>query len=114
MYLQANECVESGHLMQVVDERLRPEVDRKEAEAVIKVALVCSSASPTDRPLMSEVVAMLEGLYPVPESTPGVSRNAGDIRFKAFKDLRRGMVSKLQREEVCSSILFLSTYFKTF
>ncbi|KAG7647955.1 Protein kinase domain [Arabidopsis thaliana x Arabidopsis arenosa] len=87
----ANECVESGHLMQVVDERLRPEVDRKEAEAVIKVALVCSSASPTDRPLMSEVVAMLEGLYPVPESTPGVSRNAGDIRFKAFKDLRRGM-----------------------
>ncbi|KAL1205154.1 putative LRR receptor-like serine/threonine-protein kinase RFK1 [Cardamine amara subsp. amara] len=85
----ANQCYESGHLMQVVDERLRPEVDRKEAEAVIKVALVCTSASASDRPIMSEVVAMLEGLYPVPESTPGTSRNSGDIRFKAFKDLKK-------------------------
>ncbi|EOA37363.1 hypothetical protein CARUB_v10011126mg [Capsella rubella] len=95
----ANECLESGHLMQVVDERLRPEVDKKEAETIIKVALVCSSASPTDRPIMSEVVAMLEGLYPVPESTPGISKNSGDIRFKAFKDLKKGMEnsSKTQR-----------------
>lgn len=76
--------------MQVVDERLRPEVDRKEAETVIKVALVCTSASASDRPIMSEVVAMLEGLYPVPESNPGGgSRNSGDIRFKAFKDLKK-------------------------
>lgn len=99
LYLQANQCLESGHLMQVVDERLRPEVNKKEAEAVIKVALVCTSASPTDRPIMSEAVAMLEGLYPVPESTPGISRNSGDIRFKAFKDLRSGMEnnSKTQR-----------------
>ncbi|XP_010478344.1 PREDICTED: probable LRR receptor-like serine/threonine-protein kinase RFK1 [Camelina sativa] len=95
----ANECLESGHLMQVVDERLRPEVDKNEAETVIKVALVCTSASPTDRPIMSEVVAMLEGLYPVPETTPGTSRNSGDVRFKAFKDLRKEMEnsSKTQR-----------------
>lgn len=89
--MQASECQESGHLMQVVDERLRPEVNRKEAEAVIKVALVCTSSSPNDRPIMSEVVAMLEGLYPVPESIPGSSRNSGDVRFKAFKDIRNGM-----------------------
>ncbi|XP_024008635.1 probable LRR receptor-like serine/threonine-protein kinase RFK1 isoform X2 [Eutrema salsugineum] len=87
----ASQCEESGHLLQVVDERLRPEVNKEEAEAVIKVALVCTSASPTDRPIMSEVVAMLEGLYPVPEPTPGSSRKSGDIRFKAFKDLRMGM-----------------------
>ncbi|CAF1928762.1 hypothetical protein Bca4012_072029 [Brassica carinata] len=87
----ATQCEESGHLMQVVDERLRPEVNKKEAEAVIKVALVCTNASPTDRPIMSEVVAMLEGFYPVPDSTPGTSKKSGDIRFKAFKDVRKGM-----------------------
>lgn len=89
--MQATQCEESGHLMQVVDERLRPEVNKKEAEAVIKVALVCTNASPTDRPIMSEVVAMLEGFYPVPDSTPGTSKKSGDIRFKAFKDVRKGM-----------------------
>ncbi|CAH8332569.1 unnamed protein product [Eruca vesicaria subsp. sativa] len=87
----ATQCEEAGHLMQVVDERLRPEVNKKEAEAVIKVALVCTNASPTDRPIMSEVVAMLEGFYPVPDSTPGTSKKSGDIRFKAFKDVRKGM-----------------------
>ncbi|KAF8089097.1 hypothetical protein N665_0518s0023 [Sinapis alba] len=87
----ATQCEESGHLMQVVDERLRPEVNKKEAEAVIKVALVCTNASPSDRPIMSEVVAMLEGFYPVPDSTPGTSKKSGDIRFKAFKDVRKGM-----------------------
>uniref|UniRef100_M4D2W2 non-specific serine/threonine protein kinase n=1 Tax=Brassica campestris TaxID=3711 RepID=M4D2W2_BRACM len=87
----AMECEESGDLMQVVDERLRPEVDKKEAETLIKVALVCTSASASDRPIMSEVVGMLEGHYPVPEPTPGTSRKSGDIRFKAFKDVRKGM-----------------------
>ncbi|KAF3513254.1 hypothetical protein F2Q69_00008355 [Brassica cretica] len=87
----AMECEESGDLMQVVDERLRPEVDKKEAETLIKVALVCTSASASDRPIMSEVVGMLEGHYPVPEPTPGASRKSGDIRFKAFKEVRKGM-----------------------
>ncbi|CAN6817050.1 unnamed protein product [Brassica oleracea] len=87
----AMECEEYGDLMQVVDERLRPEVDKKEAETLIKVALVCTSASASDRPIMSEVVGMLEGHYPVPEPTPGASRKSGDIRFKAFKEVRKGM-----------------------
>ncbi|CAH8355428.1 unnamed protein product [Eruca vesicaria subsp. sativa] len=87
----AMECEESGDLMQVVDERLRPEVDKKEAETLIKVALVCTSASASDRPIMSEVVGMLEGHCPVPEPTPGTSRKSGDIRFKAFKDVKKGM-----------------------
>ncbi|CAN8303920.1 unnamed protein product [Cochlearia groenlandica] len=98
----ANGCLDSGHLMQVVDERLRPEVNRQEAESVIKVALVCTSASPTDRPIMSEVVAMLEGMYPVPETAPGTSKNSGDIRFKAFKDLRKGMESNTNSKTQCS------------
>lgn len=87
----ATDLEESGDLMQVVDERLRHEVDKKEAETLIKVALVCTSASASDRPIMSEVVGMLEGHYPVPESTPGTSRRSGDIRFKAFKDVRKGV-----------------------
>ncbi|KAG2318961.1 hypothetical protein Bca4012_054815 [Brassica carinata] len=87
----ATDLEESGDLMQVVDERLRPEVNKKEAETLIKVALVCTSASASDRPIMSEVVGMLEGHYPVPESTPGTSRRSGDIRFKAFKDVKKGM-----------------------
>ncbi|KAG6696147.1 hypothetical protein I3842_09G132700 [Carya illinoinensis] len=43
------------------DDRLESEVDEKEAEIMVKVALLCTNASASLRPTMCEVVSMLEG-----------------------------------------------------
>lgn len=80
---------QSGNLMELVDEKLKPEIDRGEAEMVIKVVLLCTNASPSLRPTMSEVVNMLEGRATIPDSVPGPGRYSEDLRFKAMRDLRR-------------------------
>ncbi|XP_010540544.1 PREDICTED: probable LRR receptor-like serine/threonine-protein kinase RFK1 [Tarenaya hassleriana] len=85
----AGHCLETGEWIRVVDERLRSEMNGEEAETVIKVALLCASASPTERPTMSEVVSMLENRAPVPATTPESSMSSGDLRFKALKDMRK-------------------------
>ncbi|KAK1267698.1 putative LRR receptor-like serine/threonine-protein kinase [Acorus gramineus] len=45
----------------IVDRNLNTNYDNHEVEMMIKVALLCTQASPEDRPTMSEVVRMLEG-----------------------------------------------------
>ncbi|XP_042489388.1 probable LRR receptor-like serine/threonine-protein kinase At5g10290 [Macadamia integrifolia] len=45
----------------IVDCNLRRNYDNQEVEMMIQVALLCTQASPEDRPTMSEVVRMLEG-----------------------------------------------------
>ncbi|THU70328.1 hypothetical protein C4D60_Mb08t23840 [Musa balbisiana] len=45
----------------IVDRNLNKEYDGQEVEMMIQVALLCTQASPEDRPTMSEVVRMLEG-----------------------------------------------------
>ncbi|XP_064978148.1 LRR receptor kinase SERK2-like [Musa acuminata AAA Group] len=45
----------------IVDRNLNNEYDGQEVEMMIQVALLCTQASPEDRPTMSEVVRMLEG-----------------------------------------------------
>ncbi|KAH9605014.1 hypothetical protein KSS87_008569 [Heliosperma pusillum] len=45
----------------IVDKNLCKNYDIQEVEMMIKVALLCTQASPEDRPTMSEVVRMLEG-----------------------------------------------------
>ena len=47
--------------MEIVDPKLGSEFNQDEAERMIKVALLCTNASPTLRPAMSAVVSMLEG-----------------------------------------------------
>ncbi|XP_074573176.1 LRR receptor kinase SERK2 [Curcuma longa] len=48
-------------LADIVDRNLNNEYDGHEVEMMIQVALLCTQASPEDRPTMSEVVRMLEG-----------------------------------------------------
>ncbi|KAL2613967.1 hypothetical protein R1flu_025659 [Riccia fluitans] len=48
-------------LEQLVDAELKRSYNAREVEEVIQVALLCTQASPSDRPKMSEVVHMLEG-----------------------------------------------------
>ncbi|KAK9111011.1 hypothetical protein Scep_018530 [Stephania cephalantha] len=45
----------------IVDRNLNGKYDDKELEIMIQVALLCTGASPEDRPSMSEVVRMLDG-----------------------------------------------------
>ncbi|KAI3510072.1 hypothetical protein L1887_25599 [Cichorium endivia] len=51
---------EAGHELELVDEELS-KFDEKEVKRVIKVALLCTQTSPTQRPSMSRVVAMISG-----------------------------------------------------
>ena len=74
--------------MELVDEMLRSEINIKEAEIMVKVALMCTNASPTLRPAMSEVVSMLEGPMAVPETVP-VLLYSDDLRFRAMREHRQ-------------------------
>ncbi|KAL3741619.1 hypothetical protein ACJRO7_017131 [Eucalyptus globulus] len=96
-FVPSDECIclldwacqlqQSGNLMELVDEKLKPEIDREEAEMVIKVVLLCTNASPSLRPTMSEVVNMLEGRATIPDSIPTPGNYTEDLRFKALRDL---------------------------
>ncbi|XP_048446932.1 probable LRR receptor-like serine/threonine-protein kinase RFK1 isoform X5 [Pyrus x bretschneideri] len=89
---------QTGNLLELIDESLGSEVDQKEAEIMVKVALLCTNVSASLRPSMSEVVSMLEGQIPVPDVIPEPSTYKEDLRFKAMRDLHR------QRGDHSSSI----------
>ncbi|BFG27994.1 hypothetical protein CerSpe_142680 [Prunus speciosa] len=78
---------QTGNLLELVDEKLGSEVDQKEAEIMVKVALISTNASASLRPSMYEVVSMLEGQIPVPDVIPESSTYREDLRFKAMRDL---------------------------
>ncbi|XAR73143.1 Non-specific serine/threonine protein kinase [Bertholletia excelsa] len=48
-------------LMDIVDENLK-DYDPKEVETLVQVALLCTQYTPEDRPKMTEVVSMLQGV----------------------------------------------------
>ncbi|KAB5534228.1 hypothetical protein DKX38_017314 [Salix brachista] len=56
-----------GNVMEVVDPKLQSEFNKEEAERMIKLALLCTNASPSLRPAMSEAASMLEGQTSIPE-----------------------------------------------
>lgn len=78
---------QTGNLMEMIDEKLGSDVDKEEAETMVKVALLCTNASASLRPTMSEVVNMLEGQIAIPDVVPEMSSYSGDLRFKSLKDL---------------------------
>ncbi|XP_038689887.1 probable LRR receptor-like serine/threonine-protein kinase RFK1 isoform X2 [Tripterygium wilfordii] len=79
----------SGNILELVDEKLRSEVNKEEAHIMVKVALLCTNASSTIRPTMSEVVSMLEGEMSVPDVIPDSSNYMEDLRFNTIRDLRQ-------------------------
>lgn len=84
--IQAFNLQQSGELRELVDENLGSDFDKVEAERMIKVALVCTNASPSLRPTMSEVVSMLEGTSAIPDAVPVAGSYNEDLRFKTLKD----------------------------
>ncbi|EOY27898.1 Receptor-like kinase in flowers 1, putative [Theobroma cacao] len=81
-------------LSELVDEKLGTEFNKAEAEAMIKIALLCTNGSPSLRPTMSEVVGMLEGKIILPESVPDPGSYSQDLRFKAIRDHHKSMNSQ--------------------
>lgn len=58
---QVKKLQREGHLDAIVDRNLNRNYNGQEVEMMIQIALLCTQASPEDRPSMSEVVRMLEG-----------------------------------------------------
>ncbi|KAF8107798.1 hypothetical protein N665_0116s0005 [Sinapis alba] len=65
---------QTGDIMDIIDPVLEGDFNRKEAERMIKVSLICTNSSPLLRPTMSEVVQMLEGEIEITQvlSDPGL------------------------------------------
>lgn len=72
--------------MEIVDPRLESEFNREEAERMLKVALLCTNASPTIRPTMSAALSMLEGQKSIEEVVSDPSIYADGMRFKPLKN----------------------------
>eukprot|EP00258_Populus_trichocarpa_P031944 XP_024447963.1 probable LRR receptor-like serine/threonine-protein kinase At1g29720 isoform X5 [Populus trichocarpa] len=74
-----------GNLMEIVDPKLQSEFNKEEAERMIKAALLCTNASPSLRPAMSEVVSMLEGQTSIQEMVSDPSIYGDDLHSKLLK-----------------------------
>ncbi|XP_022715709.1 probable LRR receptor-like serine/threonine-protein kinase At1g07650 [Durio zibethinus] len=85
---------QKGNLMELVDPRLGTEFNEEEAMRMTRVALLCTNSSPALRPIMSEVVSMLEGRTPVPELIMDPSIFGDEMRFGALKDQLNRMQSR--------------------
>jgi hypothetical protein len=59
--MQVKKLQREGQLDSIVDGNMNQNYDSEELEMIIQIALLCTQASPEDRPSMSEVVRMLEG-----------------------------------------------------
>lgn len=101
--LQACQLQQRGSLMELIDERLGSNFNEREAEKVLKVALLCTNASPSVRPIMSEVVRMLEGEMEIPDVVPEPGAYKEDLRFKALRDLDKWSRKSMNGSQTQSS-----------
>ncbi|KAK4769834.1 hypothetical protein SAY87_030366 [Trapa incisa] len=82
----ANVLQERGNLLELVDPDLGSAYSSEQAMVMLNVALLCTNASPTLRPTMSQVVSMLEGKTAVQDllSDPGFS--AVNSKYRAIRN----------------------------
>ncbi|XP_009798183.1 probable LRR receptor-like serine/threonine-protein kinase RFK1 isoform X1 [Nicotiana sylvestris] len=80
---------QSGSIEELIDQRLGSDINKQEVERIVKVALLCTSATPSLRPIMSEVVSMFEGRLAIPDEIPEANTYSNDLRFKAMKDFHQ-------------------------
>ncbi|RDY02142.1 putative LRR receptor-like serine/threonine-protein kinase [Mucuna pruriens] len=79
---------ERGSLLELVDPDLGSEYSNEEVMVVLNVALLCTNASPTLRPTMSQVVSMLEGWTDIQNllSDPGYSAASSSSKYKSIRN----------------------------
>ncbi|KAL2524289.1 putative LRR receptor-like serine/threonine-protein kinase RFK1 [Abeliophyllum distichum] len=76
---------ETNNIDELLDKRLGSQVNPEEVEKMVKVAVLCTNATSSVRPTMSEVVQMLEGQMAIPD----VPLEGNDVRFKTIKGLNQ-------------------------
>ncbi|XP_021772461.1 probable LRR receptor-like serine/threonine-protein kinase At1g07650 isoform X2 [Chenopodium quinoa] len=76
---------QNGNLMELVDPMLGTDYNKEEVLKMIKIALLCTNPSPAVRPVMSEVLSMLEGKMLVKELTLAPSGCNSDWFYEASK-----------------------------
>lgn len=59
---QIKKLLRDKRLHDIVDSNLKQNYEPKEVEIIVQVALLCTQNSPEDRPMMREVVSMLQGV----------------------------------------------------
>ncbi|XP_027064324.1 probable LRR receptor-like serine/threonine-protein kinase At1g07650 [Coffea arabica] len=94
---------ERGSLLELVDPDLGSEYSSEEATLMLNVALLCTNASPTLRPTMSQVVSMLEGQTDFQDilSEPGFS--TAPSKFKNIRSHFWQNASPSQTQSISSS-----------
>ncbi|KAJ0083026.1 hypothetical protein Patl1_10419 [Pistacia atlantica] len=93
-------------IMELVDPKLGSEYNKEEAERMIRISLLCTNASPSLRPTMSEAVSMLEGKTAIPDSIPEAGSYSQDLRFKAIRDFRGLNRSQTQHSTSAEDLLY--------
>lgn len=111
--MQACHLQQSGKLLELVDNQLGSEYNKSEAEGMIKVALLCTNASPSLRPTMSQVVEMLEGTIAIPDAVPNASSYSEDLRFKVIRDHRSSIYSQNFGESQGPSMTYSGSQFES-
>ncbi|CAH2034360.1 unnamed protein product [Thlaspi arvense] len=79
---------QKGDVMEIVDPMLKGEFNSKEVVRMIRVALVCTNASPSLRPLMSEAVKMLEGEMEITQIMSGPAVYGHDLNFSKLMEMQ--------------------------
>ncbi|CAN7133536.1 unnamed protein product [Brassica rapa subsp. narinosa] len=79
---------QKGDIMEIVDPKLEGEFNSLEAERMTRVALVCTNATPSLRPLMSEAVKMLEGEMEIPRIMSGPAVYGHDLNFSKLMEMQ--------------------------
>lgn len=87
--IQACHLQHNRNFDEILDERLNFQVNKEELERLVKVSILCTNASPSLRPNMSEVVSMLEGHMAIPDVIPQAGTGNEDLRFKAMRDFHQ-------------------------
>ena len=85
-FFQAYVLQERGSLLELVDPNLGSEYSSEEAMVMLNVALLCTNASPTLRPTMSQVVSMLEGETDIQDILLDPGYSAASSKFKSIRN----------------------------
>lgn len=86
VFCQAYVLQERGNLLELVDPALGSEYSSEEAMIMLNVALLCTNASPTLRPTMSQVLSMLEGRTAVQELVSDAGFSAVSSSHRAIRN----------------------------
>lgn len=87
-FFQAYVLQERGTLLELVDPDLGSEYSTEEAMVMLNVGLLCTNASPTLRPTMSQAVSMLEGWTDIQDllSDPGYSAVSSNSKYRSIRN----------------------------